>query len=289
MRCELVLGCCLLGVAIGCGDPGLPAAPPPPPPVHSPSFFPVRGTDDAGLPADQLEWVYAMNGGAPVPLNSTGGVTVSYADHHVGVAGTTLTKSLNGTVASTDGSGWAGTVSEQTTDHLSSDSPAAVLSRELVDTSSVRTARSPLTYTHLVNMYDFAAMPEPTLFDRTDLDTLAIGFSESVNTVATDNWTETGTGTLAGTQGVGRSLSWSLQAVMPTFQVLGKEYANVVQVEEVVTTTTTAGDPPQGTITSTLWLAKGIGMIRAQTTGIVASGVVETDTFELASTNLVAP
>ena len=48
--------------------------------------------------------------------------------------------------------------------------------------------------------------------------------------------------TLSFTESVGVSLSWTLKAVLPTFQVLGKDYANVVQVDETMTSTTTAGD-----------------------------------------------
>lgn len=284
-RKRVLLGACLVGAGIGCGG-----SPSPLPTAHSSSFFPVAATTDMGGPADQLEWTYRMNGGASIPLNSTGGITVTYADHQVRVAGTTLTKSLDGTEASTDGSGWAGTVSEQTTEHFSSSSPATVLAREVVDYSDIVATGSPRTMIRLTNMYDFGAMPEPLFFDRPDLDSLAIGFSESIDVVTTDQVSETinSPGSpISQTQGVTRSLSWSLQAVLPTFRVLDKDYADVVQVGKTMTSTTTAGDTPR--MVSTIWLAKGIGMIRAETTGRMAAGVEETDTYELASTNLVVP
>jgi hypothetical protein len=233
-----------------------------------------------------------MNGGSTTPLNATGGVTVRYVDQEVRIAGAMRTTSLKGTVASIDGSGWAGTVSEDVTEHLSSESPATVVAREVVDTSSLVATGSTHTTIRLATMYDFGAMPEPLFFDRTDLDTIAIGFSESVDVLAPATATETITTTSApetsnSNESVNRSLSWSLLAVLPTLQVLGKDYTDVVQVAATMTSTTTAGDAPQ--TSSTLWLAKGIGIVRAQVMGRVASGVDENDTFELASTNLVAP
>lgn len=277
----------LVGVATGCGGGDSPL-----PPAHSSSFFPVRGTDDAGGTTSELEWIYRMNGGEPVPLSPGGGVTVRYADCPVRVAGTTMTRSLNGTVANTDGSGWSGTVSHKTTDHFSPDSPAKVMTREHDIRSSLVAAGSSLTIMHLVATYDFGAIPAPTFYDRTDLDTLDVGFSESVQLVASDDATSTVRSgstnqTLSFTESVGVSLSWTLKAVLPTFQVLGKDYANVVQVDETMTSTTTAGDAEQ--LVSTIWLAKGFGIIRQQTTGEVAAGVTETDVFELTRTNLVGP
>ena len=40
-------------------------------------------------------------------------------------------------------------------------------------------------------MYTFGTMPEPTFFDRGDLDTLPVGFSESADLTATASVTVT--------------------------------------------------------------------------------------------------
>jgi hypothetical protein len=287
IRKLIALGCYLLGSGTGCSSSDSPLQP-----VHSPSFFPVRGTTAAGMPTDELEWIYRMNGGDPTPISPTGGVTVRYADHRVRLAGTTLTKALYGKVANTDGSGWAGDVSSASTDHLSSDSPATVLARDLELRSSLVAAGSPLTIFRVALTYDFGAIPAPTFYDRTDLDTLAVGYSESVSLSAVQKGThtvmfESTNQTSPIDQSATVSLSWSVDAVLPTFEVLGKTYANVVRVNETMMSSSIAGDPTNRS--SLIWLAKGVGMIRAQTRGVVASGVSESDTYELTRTNLVAP
>jgi hypothetical protein len=288
MRCGFIaLVVCGSGIGIGCGGGDSPPAP-----AHSSSFFPVRGTADNGGPASELQWVYRVNGGAPTPLPTASTVTVRYGDELFRISGMAMTTSLQGTLASTDpATPVSGTTSVQTTDHLSSDSPATVLTRA-VNSNSSFTVEGMSQATHTMVMYAFGPPAEPTFFDRTDLDTLAPGFSETANVQATADITvsvtdSSGTRMLSQTDAIAMGLSWTLDATLPTFQVLGKDYANVVQVHEVNTSTdTTAGSA--ATVTITAWLAKGVGLIRSETTLDGPNGV-QNDILDLVSTNLVGP
>jgi len=141
-------------------------------------------------------------------------------------------------------------------------------------------------------MYMFAT-PQPTFFDRSDLDTLAVDFSETatVHTTATVTATVTdSSGTQSSTQNtaITNVVTWHLlQPDIATFQVLGKDYANVVQVHQVTTSTDdTTGQSSMGM--NVIWLAKGIGIIRSETTTVGPSGT-DNQVNELVSTNLVAP
>lgn len=92
---------------------------------------------------------------------------------------------------------------------------------------------------------------------------------------------------MSASETVSLSLSWTLQAVLPSFTVRGTDYTNVVQVLE----TASATESTSGAVSQTsnkAWLAKGIGLIRGETTTTQATGV-QNDTMELVSTNLVAP
>jgi len=274
----------LLGASAGVGCGGVNDSTPPP--AHSSSFFPVRGTTDGGGAAT-LQWVYRVNDGHAVPFPATPGSNIRYNDETLRISGTTMTTSLSGTLESDDGAGVMGTTSAVTTDHLSSDSPATVLARE-VDGNSSLMASGMRIASRVMVMYSFGTMPEPTFFDRSDLDTLAVGFSESADLTATATATVTsGSQSTSATETVSLSLSWTLQAVLPSFTVRGTDYANVVQV----LTTSSATESTSGATSQTsskAWLAKGIGLIRAETTNTQAAGV-ETDVSELLSTNLVVP
>jgi len=141
MRCGLVaLVVFVSGIGMGCdGDDS------PPAPAHSSSFFPVRGTADSGGPAGELQWVYRVNGGAVTPLASSPPLTVRSADEVIRISGTTMTTVLKGTLGSSDpATRISGTTSWQSTDHLSSDSPASILAREVNSNASRSLARSSL-------------------------------------------------------------------------------------------------------------------------------------------------
>jgi len=289
MRCGLVaLVVCGSGIGIGCdGGSQTPLMP-----AHSSSFFPVRGLAGDGGPAGDLRWDYRVNGGAATPLPSTPALTVRYDSDLVRISGTTMETSLKGPIGTADSSASvAGTTSVVSIDHLSSNSPATILERD-VNSISTLGVSGMFTTTRTMYMYVFDATPEPTFFDRTDLDTLSPGFTESGTVQPTVNVTATvtdsaGTRSESQTQTLLLMLSWTLDDVLATFQVLGNDYANVVQVHQVNTSQDLASGT-SATAMTTGWLAKGIGLIRSETTLDGPLGL-QTDVLELVNTNLIGP
>lgn len=270
--------------AAGCGGDA------PPPPAHSDSFLPVRGTIDGGGPADVLEWTYRINDGQAVPYGAIPGSTIAIDDAIVqAVGGRAVTQSTRGRLSSPDG--LTGSVSTQTVDHLSDASPPAILQSDVTSSASIAIAgRSGSSRVML--MYGFTAMPVSTFFDRSDLDTLPLGFSEAQDAPAIVTGTITSTGSGGNdSQTVSLTIdvmhSWTLLEQLAAFQVRGRTFNNVVRVQA----STVSGDPVSGlTATSlrTIWLAKGIGMIRDETVVEQQTGT-DQGTTELLDTNLVAP
>ena len=277
------LAIAVTAAAPGCGgnDPLQPA--------HSGSFFPVRGTTDMGADTT-IKWTYRINGGQPVALAADAGISIRFSDETVTAqGGSTITTSLSGTVIAT---GVSGGESFTETDHLTADSPATVSERDADIRLQIAEGSTSVSETEMLR-YAFGTTPLPTFFDRDDLDTLALGFSESRDSTAavTGTITASGAGAPAQSQTVTTTLSesqsWTLADKLATFDVLGTTYMNVVKVQRTTTVTdASSGTNQQGT--STLWLAKGIGMIREEDN---ASSVTGTDTLvsELVSTNLVSP
>jgi hypothetical protein len=91
----LVIGTIVAAAMAGCGDGGGPS------PAHSASYFPVRGTSDAGGPLTDLRWRYRINGGQPTPFGATAGTTITYDDEDVNLTdGNTRTVSDRVTLTS---------------------------------------------------------------------------------------------------------------------------------------------------------------------------------------------
>ncbi len=270
----------------GCGGDSGPALP-----SHSPSFFPVRATVAAGGPAKLLEWIYRINSAQAVAYSVTPGSTIRYADERVTVTdGAVLTRSVEGLLSSSSG-GPSGRISSTSTDHLTDDSPANIVERD-VDSSATLTVSGAPRSSHVAIMYGFAATPMATFFDRDDLDALALGFSETQQATGTATGSVTATGS-SGPQTeqisvtVIVSQSWTLREQLPTFEVLGRAYQDVARVESVTSVVeSTTGTTDQ--TTSNTWLAKGIGVIRSEDVLMQSSGT-DTTVSELIDTNLVAP
>jgi hypothetical protein len=258
-------------------------------PAHATSFFPVRGTTDTGA-STTIKWTYRINGGQSVALMAAPGLTVRFNDETVTAQdGSVITTAISGSVAAT---GLSGSESVTETDHLTSDSPATVSERDTDTRLSLSEAGSNVSETEMLR-YAFGTTPLPTFFDRDDLDTLAIGFAESRDSQAavTGTMSASATGVAMQSQTVSTTItdsqSWTLVDKLATFDVLGQTYTDVVKVQRTTTVTEAAsGMTDQGT--STLWLAKGIGIVREEDS---ASSLTGTDALvsELVSTNLVSP
>jgi hypothetical protein len=273
----------LTSAVVGCGgaDPLRPA--------HSPSFFPVRGTADDGSPA-HLQWTYRFNDGHPVTDPSLPAASLQLGDETLTSDGSTMQTSLNVTVTSTDGS-ISGNESVSEADQLTSDSPAAVSARDLNVNANVTEMGMSVSLREMSH-YAFGATPLSTFFDRSDLDTLEIGHSESgsaqaavtatisITGPAAQTQTQTSTATLTGT--------WTLMDKLPTFQVTAGTYANVVEVQMAQSSVdSSTGTTDQSSVT--IWLAKGIGMVREEESSDSLIGTNGAIADELVSTNLVAP
>jgi hypothetical protein len=260
-------------------------------PAHSTSFYPVRGTADSGAAADTLHWVYRINGGQPITSTTSPGTTIQFNDEDVTAeGGSTVKTSVEATLASTNGGTTAsGHESLDETDQVTpGSSPATISERDVNLTISVAAGSVQVSAMQMVKyMY---TPPQATFFDRDDLDSLAIGFTESQDTQVAVTGTATASATGEATQSqtvsmtIPSSTTWVLVAKLPTLQVLGHDYTNVVEVQ----TTGTATDPMTATTqqaNASIWLAKGIGMIREQESGTTfdSTGPV---TVELVSTNL---
>jgi hypothetical protein len=276
----------LSGTGPGCGSSSGSVSP-----AHSASFFPVRGTADGGGPAKVLEWLYRINGAKAVAYSATPGSSIQYADDSVVIMdGAVLTRSIEGLLSSTSG-GPTGSVASTITDHLSGDAPAIMVERDIYARATLNLA-GPASSSYVAIVYEFGATPMATFFDRDDLDLLAIGFSETQQATGTATGSVSAiTGTSTQTEPVSATVmitqSWTLSEQLPTFQVLGRDYANVVKIDSVTSVVeSTAGMMVE--TSSTTWLAKGIGLIRGEET-IAQSGGTDTVASELLDTNLVAP
>jgi hypothetical protein len=268
--------------AQGCGGDA------PLPPAHSSSFFPVRGTTDNGAAAGTLHWVYRINGGQALPSNADPSMTIRFGDEQIDARdGSTITTSLGADLTATGASGHE---SVNETDHLTPGSSPATADEKAVDIRIVVTGSGMQENLAEMLKFSYGSTPLSTFFDRDDLDSLAIGFADTqtVQAVVTGSATATVTGAGTQTQSISMTLmsstNWTLVDQLATFQVLGHDYANVVKVQTV----TQAIDPSTGVLQegdASIWLAKGIGVIRQEQTGstFATTGPV---TSELVSTNL---
>jgi hypothetical protein len=275
------------GAGAGCGSD------PPPPPAHSSSFFPVRGTTDSGAAASVFEWSYRVNGGAAVPLSTLPGALVTFADEEVRITGTSAVTTLHGTLAGDSTTpGLSGSLSTVTTDHLTTDVPVTETSRDVDTSSSLNVAGAGGSGSRVVLHYTYS-VPMPTFFDRDDLDTVAPGTSDTVTLTANATGTATVTGASGGntqtvTETIAETASWTMVGAMPSLQVLGQDYSNVVQVQTTISATESSTGMTTQTVT-TSWLAKGIGFIRQTGTITQPTGGTDDVNIDLVSTNLVVP
>jgi hypothetical protein len=108
---------------------------------------------------------------------------------------------------------------------------------------------------------------------RSDIGSLAIGFTTNTSVTATQTITSSTSGT--STQSGQLSYDWRIANIYPSMTIQGKTYNNVIEV--------TMNDVGKGT-TSTTWVAKGIGIIKETRPVDSLGGYVAT--FELKDTNL---
>jgi hypothetical protein len=249
--------------------------------AHSPSFYPVRAVDDTGQPAPLLHWTYRINQCQPT---TSMGITLTLSDEDQTIQGSTLVQSEGVTYDSPSGTGMQ-TITEQL------DPDAGAIIQIDIDTS----ARLTNGAADIMLTERFGTMPMPSVYNRSDLDTLQVGYSETIpashGTVSSTVRSATTPVSTTGTVDI--SGSWSLLDKLASFAVQGTTYLDVVKVQGVVMATASILDPASGamstsatTTTTVNYLAKGIGTIRSESTATQQSGTM-TSVGELLGTNLV--
>jgi hypothetical protein len=247
-----------------------------PPSAQSTSFSPVQGN---------LYWDYRIDHGQPYSSNQSPGLTFTFGDEIHTLTQGTLVETNDVTVSGSS----TGTEHTVVTSALDPTTGA----EKSIETSNTTSLAS--TVVTDIKLSFSPAVPD--FLNRTDLDTLAIGYSENVGP-ATANVAGTvdlnGTSdSVTGTTTV--SYTWTIMADMPTYKVLGVTYADAVQVQVSSTSTasvtdSTGASSTSTTTTSTLeWLARGIGIIYSEATQTQNGGASDTTIAELVKTNLVAP
>lgn len=253
-----------------------------PPSAHSTSFSPVQGTLDDGGIAGELYWVYRIDHGQPHASGTSPGLTFTFGDEIHTLRQGTLVETDTSTVSGSSTGTTSGVITEQL------DSVGAVQSIDTESTASLTTGSSQ------VGLKETFGVPLPAFLNRTDLDALAVGYSQTEST-ATANVSSTVTsgGTtmqFSGTASV--NTSWTVMAKMAAYTVLGVSYADVVQIQvtsvaNVQISDSTGQTSSSTTTTTTLeWLARGIGTIYSEATSQGQNGS-DTTIGELVTTNLV--
>jgi hypothetical protein len=257
-----------------------------PPGAHSSSFFPVQGVLDNGQPADELYWDYRIDHGQPHVSGTNPGVTFQFQDEINTVRQATLVVSDSATVSGSASGTSSSVITEQIDPNTS-----AVLSVSADSQANLSTGSSDIMLTETWNM------PVPQYFDRSDLDTLAIGYSENTMAITgtvTGTVTVSGAGSQQATGTASVSSSWTLLDKLAQYTVLGVTYADVVKVQTTsvanvqIQSATGQTSTSMSTTTATGWLAKGIGIVYSENTTQQQSGT-DTTVSELVATNLVPP
>jgi hypothetical protein len=268
--------------AIGPQDSGTPTgddASDVPPPAFSPSFSPWHATSEDGGVAI-LYWRYRVDHGQPTTMPGNPGDTFLYADTVMTSDGMTHVTKIATTLTTPNGSG-----SELVT-QTSILSPSTGASTEGDVNSSAQLPGGSASIDAKV-VWDAPGLP--AYLDRTDLDTLSVGYSETVPAVqgtATTTVTSSSAGSQTAMSTASAQITWQVMAQLSSFAVLGVTYKDVVNVQvTTTTTTTTAGSPSTETDTELVWLARGIGSVQTQTTS-VQQGQSTMELDELVTTNL---
>jgi hypothetical protein len=254
-----------------------------PPSVHSSSFSPVQGVLDNGQPAGELYWDYRVDHGQPHVSGVDPNQTFQFQDQIDTVRQATMTETLTGSISGSA----TGTTSLVVTQQIDPTTGA-----NLSGSSDLTTVLD--TGSLSVDEMISNTPPLPGFFDRTDLDTLAIGYSESAMAATSVTGSTTTNGATQTFKGSGSySVQWTLRDKLPSYSVLGVAYADVVKVEVDLTTTllltSSTGQTSSATILTTTynWLARGVGSIYSESTQQQPGMPGDSEVLELAATNLV--
>jgi hypothetical protein len=253
-----------------------------PPSVHSASFFPVQGVLDNGQPAGELLWDYRVDQGQPHADGTNPGLTFTFQDEIQTVEQATLTQTVTAAVSGSA----SGTTTDVFTEQIDP-ATSAVMSTTNDSSATLDTGSATVD-----NAYTWTP-PLPGYFDRTDLDMLPIGTSDSTTVTPAITTTVTNANGTQNISGSGSVVSsWTLVAKLPSYTVLGVTYTDVVEVQQNVvasvqlTSSTGQSASSMSTATTNSWLARGIGVVHSESTTQQQNGS-DTTVLDLVATNLV--
>jgi hypothetical protein len=263
-------------------------------PATSQSFFPVSGKlKDDDSAADQLWWVYRINQGKPVEVSLDDGETLSmdYDDlvMTVDVSKKVLATSVSVNSRSSDGS-YNATISLEQKNQLELGETTQIINRQILMTEEAKSEGKKIRISEDLRYEPDS--PMRWILDSDDFDDDEPGdviFQQTYDMHITGN-VDTSIDGKTSTHTIDDSLGsitevWTLLAKEKSLRVQGTDYRNVVEIQQEGE----VPDPDTNELTSlkaTLWVAKGIGIIKGTNIAAFPSQKSEAS-FDLIDTNLV--
>jgi hypothetical protein len=230
-------------------------------------------------------WRYRINGGQPV-VDSSGtvpvSITIDQQEVNLTDRGTRRVTTSTGAIG-VPGIDAAGTVKVRIEETLRPGSPSALTEIKLeIDE---RFTLDMEQFIVQIEQLERPQLPIVQFLERPDLNELPDGFSEEAK--VTMNVTGSLTTDVSGQHTidslddqVNLTLKWTVREKLPSFAVLGKEYRQVVRLEESSVGVSGSTGATTDT-TSTVWVAKGVGVVRSLDDGtagpMTATELVETN------------
>jgi hypothetical protein len=260
-----------------------------PPSVMSGSFSPTSGMTAAGGAATEVWWKHRLNGAmaTPVTINGSAG-TLQLGDRltRITSGGTSRVVTFDLTLTLQDASGPVTShATNEADDTLMAGPPDALVAEQIHQNQQI--TGDGMSIGLVLSEMVMPSMPIVDLGDRTDLDQLPVGHhdEQTVQTMLSVTATATNGG-MSNSNTMNATSSdhtvWTVMEQIPSMTVLGHTYERVVEMV-VDTDSTDISTGMVTTSTQTIWLAAGIGTIKAQQTDALLPGPM---TAELIDTNL---
>jgi hypothetical protein len=261
-------------------------------PVHSSTFSPRQATDQKGNPAEQLWWIYRVNGGAPVTADNEG-MTMScqFGDFTYildPVDGTREGDTTGKISGSTQGQSVSGSYKFELDDETTHDQTATLVTKEHF-VMTMNLAVQGQSANIAMDLVQVPQVPWEWFLDRPELDTLEVGYTTSQN--ISQRVSGTVTADVAGNKQskpvdatATSTDTWTITGRQESTLVNGVAYSDIVTVQRDTMTPDLSGTGSPKPATYTYDVARGVGFVRA--VGLVQfSG--QPLPLELVQTNLV--
>ena len=253
--------------------------------LHSDSFSPAAAVDSSGNPG-VMRWTYRINGGNAIQTTQQG-LTLSLTPSILALTIDPATLERRGEFTSSVGGAASGSADARFTEQLEANPNRTLVTGQHIEFTGNLVAMGEAVTLRL-DVRSTPASPIEWFLDRTDLDTLPVGYvheDKNVSAHATITIQVTGLGNRTFSNLASQyDERWVIVGKQDSLAVNGKEYRNVVQVERhTVEPDATIGAGQVTPVTIVYWVAKGVGMIR----GVGQYRVMGQDlTVELVDTNL---